>query len=199
MRIEKSWDIYMTNEGKMIGWKDLEEIRDGEMVEVGLRMRGGGKKKGTKIGNQWGSLVSGGESTGSEETENSVGDETKNDAMLHDVTNKARMEGGPVHEMVETLAVLGQREREEMLRWYEDKIPEDISRAKHEVGILVIRWMVERKIEENQGMLKEEVTKDGVKQGVFREGNSPDEIIDFGKHAGKTFRDVYLNDQEYCS
>ena len=199
MRIEKSWDIYMTNEVKMIGWKDLEEIRDGEMVEVGLRMRGGGKKKGTKIGNQWGSLVSGGESTGSEETENSVGDETKNDAMLHDVMNKARMEGGPMHEMVETLAVLGQREREEMLRWYEDKIPEDISRAKHEVGILVIRWMVERKVEENQGMLKEEVMKDGVKQGVFREGNSPDEIIDFGKHAGKTFRDVYLNDQEYCS
>ena len=51
--------------------------------------------------------------------------------------------------------------------------------------------MVERKIEENQGMLKEEVMKDGVKKGVFREGNSPDEIIDFGKHAGKTFRDVY--------
>ena len=53
-----------------------------------------------------------------------------------------------MHEMVETLAVLGQREREEMLRWYEDKIPGDISRAKHEVGILGIRWMVERKIEE---------------------------------------------------
>ena len=101
MRIEKNLDIYMTSEGKMIGWKDLEEIRDGEMVEVGLRMRGGGKKKkGTKIGNQWESLVSGGESTGSEETENSVGDETKNDAMLHDAMNKAKMEGGPMHEMV---------------------------------------------------------------------------------------------------
>ena len=93
MRIEKSWDIYMTNEVKMIGWKDLEEIRNGVMVEVGLRMRGGGKKKkGTKIGNQWESLVSGGESMGSEETENSVRDETKNDAMLHEVMNKA-MEG----------------------------------------------------------------------------------------------------------
>ena len=38
-----------------------------------------------------------------------------------------------------------------------------------------------------------------MKKGVFREGNSPDEIIDFGKHVVKTFRDVYLNDQEYCS
>ena len=123
------------------------------MVEIGLRMRGGGKKKrGTKIGNQWESLVSGGESTGSEETENSAGDETKNDATLHEVMSKAKMEGGPMHEMVETLVVLGQRERQEMLRWYEDKIPGDIIRAKHEVGILVIRWMVERKIEENQGI-----------------------------------------------
>ena len=33
-----------------------------------------------------------------------------------------------MHEMIETLAVLGQREREEMLRWYEDRMPEDTSR-----------------------------------------------------------------------
>ena len=111
----------------------------------------------------------------------------------------AKVEGGPMHEMIETLAVLGQREREEMLRWYEDRIPEDTSKAKHEVGMLGIRWMVERKIEENQGMFKEEVMKDGMKKGVFRESNSPDEIIDFGTHVGKTFKDVYLTDQEYCS
>ena len=101
--------------------------------------------------------------------------------------------------MVETLAVLGQREREEMLRWYEDRMLGDVSKMKREVEFLGIRWMVERKIEENQGMLKEEVMKDGVKKGVFREGNSPNERLDFGKHAGKTFRDVYLNDQGYCS
>ena len=39
--------------------------------------------------------------------------------------------------------------------------------------------MVEKKIEENQGMLKEEVMKDGMKKGVFREGNCPDEIPSF--------------------
>ena len=199
MRIEKRWDIFMTNDGKVIGWRDLEEIRDGWMVEIGLRMRGGGKKKETRIGNQRDNLVSGGEGTGSEETEDSAGDESKKDAMLHEVMSKAKMEGGPMHEMIETLAVLGQREREEMLRWDEDRIPGDISKAKHEVGILGIRWMVERKIEENLGMLKEEVMKDGMKKGVLREGNSPDEIIDFGKHVVKTFKDVYLNDQEYCS
>ena len=60
--------------------------------------------------------------------------------------NKAKMEGEPMHEMVETLAVLGQRERVEMLRWYEDRMPRNISKVKREVGILGIRWMVERKM-----------------------------------------------------
>ena len=60
--------------------------------------------------------------------------------------NKAKMEGEPMHEMVETLAVLVQREREEMLRWYEDRMPRDIGKVKREVGILGIRWMVERKM-----------------------------------------------------
>ena len=72
-----------------------------------------------------------------------------------------------------------------MLRWYEDRMPRDISQVKCEVGILGIRWMVERKIEENQGMLKEEVMKDGVKKGVFREVNSPDERLDFGNLLGR--------------
>ena len=167
MKIEKRWDICMTNEGTVVGWRDLEEVRDGGMVEIGLRMRGGGKKKKWTSGNQRENLVSGGESTGSEETENSTGDEAKKDAVLHEIMSKAKVEGGPMHEMIETLAVLGQREREEMQRWYEDKIPEDTSKAKHEVGLLGIRWMVEKKIEENQGMLKEEVMKDGMKKGTL--------------------------------
>ena len=45
MRIEGSWDIYMTNEGKVIGWRDLEQMRDGEMVEIRLRMRGRRKEE----------------------------------------------------------------------------------------------------------------------------------------------------------
>ena len=163
------------------------------------------KKKKTKTGNHWESLASGGESEGSQ----SERDETEDDIVLQDVMNKAKMEGGrgggggredgrSMHEMLETLAVLEQREREEMLRWYEDKMHGDISKVKRDVGILGIRWMVERKIEENQGMLKEEVMKDGVRKGVFREGNSPNERLDLGKRAGKTFREVYLKYQGYC-
>ena len=59
-----------------------------------------------------------------------------------------------------------------MLRWYEDKMPRDISKGKRDVEILGIRWMVKQRGEENKGVLKEEVMRDGVKKGVFRVGNS---------------------------
>ena len=39
-----------------------------------------------------------------------------------------------MYEMIETLVVLGQREREEMLRWYEGKMPREISKGKRDVG-----------------------------------------------------------------
>ena len=68
--------------------------------------------------------------------------------MLDDLLNKARKDGGPMNEIIETMALLGQVERE-VLKWY------------------------------------------------FREG--PDETLDFGKHMGKMFREVYLEDPSYCS
>ena len=77
-------------------------------------------------------------------------------------------------------------------------MPRTISKARKDMGILHLMWMVERKIEENQGRMKEEIMRDALKKGVFREGNSPNERLDFGKHAGKTFRDVYLEDQGFC-
>ena len=35
----------MTNEGKVVGWRDLEEIRDGGVVEIGLRIEGRRKEE----------------------------------------------------------------------------------------------------------------------------------------------------------
>ena len=61
-----------------------------------------------------------------------------------------------------------------------------------------LKWMFEKKIEENQGMMKEEVMKDGMKRGGVREENSLYEILDFGKHVGKSFRQVYMEDPGYC-
>ena len=52
--------------------------------------------------------------------------------------------------------------------------------------------MVERRTEENQGLTKEEAMRDVMKRRMFGMG------IDrtrFWKHVGKTFRQVYLEDQ----
>ena len=79
--------------------------------------------------------------------------------------------------------------------WYEETMPKGISKAWRDRGILNVRWMVEKKIEENQEMMKEEAMKDGMKRGVFKEGNGPNEVLDFDKHVGKTFRQVYWKTQ----
>ena len=48
-------------------------------------------------------------------------------------------------------------------------------------------------------MMKEEAMRDGVRKRVFRDGNGPDERLDFGKHTGRTFRKVFLQDPSYFS
>ena len=45
-----------------------------------------------------------------------------------------------------------------------------MSKARKNMEILHLKWIVERKIEENQGRMKEEVMRDGMKKEVFREG-----------------------------
>ena len=35
-------------------------------------------------------------------------------------------------------------------------------------------------------------------EGYFQNGYGPDEEFDFGKHHGKSFKEVYLWDQVYC-
>ena len=197
MVIKESVEVYMMSEGSRVDWKDLGSVQADKVVELGLVMRGGGKKK-AKTGKQWEILASGGESEETDRTEWRLEDgEYK--AVLEEALKKAKEDGGPMDEMIETLAVLGPEERENMFKWDGGSLPQEISEGTKDLGHLHLKWMVEKKIEENQGMLKEEVMRNGMKRGVFRKDHTPDEIIDFGKHVGKTFRQVYVEDPEYCS
>ena len=65
-------------------------------------------------------------------------------------------------------------------------MPKEISLARRELEVLHIKWMVELRIEENEGMMEEEAMRVGVKRGVFRDGNGLNETLDFGKHIGKS-------------
>ena len=107
---------------------------------------------------------------------------------------KTKNDGRPMNEIVETMILFGRAEREQMLKFYEETMPKEIGPARREMGVLSVRWMVERRMEENKEMMKEEAMRDGIKRGVTREGSGPDEKFDFGKHTGRTFREVYLVD-----
>ena len=70
--------------------------------------------------------------------------------MLDETLRKVTQDGGPMQELVETMAVLGRGERERMMEWYAGMMPRGISAARREMGVLQVRWMVERRIEERR-------------------------------------------------
>ena len=45
---------------------------------------------------------------------------------------------------------------------------------------------------------KKEVMEDGRRRRVLQEGSGPDDVFDFGKHHGKTFRVVCFSDLGNC-
>ena len=92
-----------------------------------------------------------------------------------------------MNEMFGSMASLGQDEREDASVVRRD----DAGRkklSKEGNGVLHVRWTAERTMEENEGMMMEDVMRDGVKRGVFRVRHGPDETLDFGKHMEKTIR-----------
>ena len=67
-----------------------------------------------------------------------------------------------MHEIIETMGW-----REKMLKWYGEIMPPEIGPARRELGISGVKWMVERRMEENEEMMKEEAMRDGVKKRSF--------------------------------
>ena len=55
MGLGRGTELKMMSEGRRVDWEGLAEIQAGRMAEVGLMTRGGGQKRKTKTGNQWGS------------------------------------------------------------------------------------------------------------------------------------------------
>ena len=66
------------------------------------------------------------------------------------------------------------------------------------MAVSQIRWMVDEKAGEMEKERISELIRRKNAEGYFRKGNGPDEEFDFGKHYGKSFKEVYLWDQGYC-
>ena len=48
-----------------------------------------------------------------------------------------------------------------MLKLYGEPIPKDMSTARREVGVLSIKWMVEKRMEEHEEVKQEQTMGDG--------------------------------------
>ena len=107
MGLGRDTELYMMSEGRRVDWGGLGRIQAGGTVDMGLTMKGGRRKRKTKNGNRWESLASGGESEESDGSGRDSLDEELYAEVLEETLSKAEEEGGPMHELVETLAVLG--------------------------------------------------------------------------------------------
>ena len=79
-----------------------------------------------------------------------------------------------------------------MLKFYEEKMPKEISPVRRETGVMHVRWMVERRMQENEEMVKEEAMRNGTRRGALREGSGPNERFDCGMHMKRTCREVLV-------
>ena len=72
-----------------------------------------------------------------------------------------------MNEIVETMALLEHAEREQMIKFDEETMPKEINPAKREVGVLSVRWMVEKRMDENEETVEEEAIRDGKRRSLI--------------------------------
>ena len=70
-------------------------------------------------------------------------------AVLDELLYKARKDGGPMNEIVATMASLGQVERENMFKWFGEIMPLEIGLARRKFGIFGVEWTMEQRMEED--------------------------------------------------
>ena len=139
MGLGKDTVVYMMSGGRKVGWEDLDKIEEDRVVEVVLMMKGGGKKKNKKARNPWDRSASELEKDETDRSgEDSLGEEARM-AVLDDVLNKTKKDGGPMNEIIETMALLGQAEWEKMLKWCVEIMPPEIGTARS-WEFLGVRW-----------------------------------------------------------
>ena len=106
-------------------------------------------------------------------------------------------EDGTMRRFVEQTAQMGPGQRDEAIRQYSEAL-QDFPEETREMAVASIRWMVDEKAEEQEKARLGELIWRKDEEGYFRKGNGPDEEFDFGKHHGKSFKEVYLRDPGYC-
>ena len=189
-------------------WEELEGVQEGKVVEVMAEMRGrmSGKKKAKKgrlseDENPWltpeeteqsepervGTGNNSVDEAAVKETQETVDKAAVKAAVkeiqetLEQLVEKEEGRGGLLDWFVEDVAVMGELQREEVMRMYQASVPVEFGQWGIEVGTASLRRMVAKRVEQNERKRK---TSDGVSN--------------FGKYEGQTFAAVYLKDESYA-
>ena len=96
-----------------------------------------------------------------------------------------------MHEFVSQAAQLDREMREEMLEKFARRI-RDVPGVDAEIAVEKVWTRVEEKVEELEKDRK--LFKEKQKEGFFDRRCGISDVLDFGKHAGKTFMEVYFCD-----
>ena len=203
--------IYLIAGGRVVSWEEVTMMEENTTVGVTCAMRGGGRKK-RKERNPWnsseesstGETSTQGESDGRDVHEKeflsiSEAEELWMETIKKQLQNWSRksLENGTMKRFVEQTAQMGPGQRDEAIRGYSEALLE-FPEGRKEMAVSQIRWMVEEKAGEMEKERMSELIRQKDEEGYFRKGNGPNEEFDFGKHHGKSFKEVFLWDQDYC-
>ena len=191
----------MVSQGRRFDWEDVAELEGGG-TGGGDRDHEEGRDEKQKKSNKnpWNSDSEAEkcEKSGLEESSVEEACKTAGKVAVDIVLAKASEDGGLISEFVKKVAVMEEEAREKMLEHYSKTQPQGLSLAKKEMGLVSMKWMVEKRMEKNEEMTEEGMMGEGKERPTFQEWNGLVDTFDLGKHAGEDISESMFDKTGYC-
>ena len=150
---------------------EVNGLKHNVIVHAVRRMQGRGKKKAKK----------------SQDTELSS---SETDTLAAGVVDQADPD------LMGKLADMSEEETENVLKAIEQSVSKDASRLTRSGAERILNEI--KKVALERKKRQETEKQEGQRRGEDVEDNQWDDMLGFGRYYGKTYRDVYRHDQQYC-
>ena len=164
-------EVYFVHNGRVLTASEVNGLKHNVIIHAVRRMQGGGKKKAKK----------------SQDTELSS---SETDTLAAGVMNQTDPD------LMGKLADMSEEETENVLKAIEQSISKDASRLTRSGAERVLNEI--KKVALERKKRQETEKQEGQRGGEDVEDNQWDDMLGFGRYYGKTYRDVYRDDQQYC-
>ena len=164
-------EVYFVHNGRVLMASEVNGLKHNVIVHAVRRMQGGGKKKAKK----------------SQDTELSS---SETDTLAAGVMDQADPD------LMGKLADMSEEETENVLKAIEQSVSKDAPRLTRSGAERVLSEI--RKVALERKKRQETEKQEGQRGGEDIEDNQWDDLLGFGRYYGRTYRDVYRNEQQYC-